>query len=182
MKIAILALAATILLAPMAHSDTTFGRWSTGVTGDKSGVYASTVNDEGSVFGEYCYFSTKICSWNIAIDMVCEKDAYYPVLANSDKGAASLMLQCVGPMTGNSLYYQYVFNNWKDVEKLIKTGSKLGIATPLQSDQFKVYRFLLDGMTQSTASVETPFWAAVAANGGKSSTTKPTNTTKSEIL
>jgi hypothetical protein len=180
MKIAILALAATIFLAPMAHSDTTFGHWSTGATSDKSGVYAATANDDGAVFGKYCYFSTKNCSWHIAIDMVCEKDAYYPVLANSDKGATSLVLRCVGPMTGNNLY-QYVFNNWKDVEKTIKTGSRLGIAMPLQSDQFKVYRFLLDGMTQSTDSVETPFFAAVAANNGKS-TTKPTNTTTSEIL
>jgi len=46
---------------------------------------------------------------------------------NSDKGAANLVLQCVGPMTGNS---QYVFNHSKDVEEFMKTGSKLGIATP----------------------------------------------------
>ena len=180
MRIAILALAATILFAPMSHSDTTFGHWSTGATSDKSGVYAATANDDGAVFGKYCYFSTKDCSWHIAVDMVCEKGAFYPVLANSNKGAASLVLQCVGPMTGNDLY-QYVFNNWKDVEKIIKTGSRLGIATPLQSDQFKVYRFLLDGMTQSTDSVETPFFAAVAPKNGKS-TKKPTNTTTSEIL
>jgi hypothetical protein len=180
MKIAILIVIAAILLAPRAHSDTTFSHWSTGATSDKSGVYAATANDDGAVFGKYCYFSSKNCTWNIAIDMACEKGAYYPVLANSEKGAASLVLQCVGPMTGNNLY-QYVFNNWKDVEKIIKTSSKLGIATPLQSDQFKVYRFLLDGMTQSTDSVETPFWAAVAANNGKSNT-KPTNTTTSEIL
>ncbi len=181
MKVVILALAATILLAPMAHSDTTFGHWFTGATSDKSGVYAATANDDGAVFGKYCYFSTKDCTWDIAIDMVCEKGAYYPVLANSDKGATSLVLQCVGPMTGNK-FYQYVFNDWKDVEKIIKTGSRLGIATPLQSDQFKVYRFLLDGMTQSTDSVETSFFAAVAASSNGKSTTKPTNTTTSEIL
>jgi hypothetical protein len=180
MKIAIIALAATILFAPMAHSDTTFGHWFTGATNNKSGVYAATANDDGAVFGKYCYFSTKVCTWDIAVDMACEKSAFYPVLASSDKGATSLVLQCVGPMTGSNLY-QYVFNNWEDVEKLIKTGSRLGIATPLQSDQFKVYRFLLDGMTQSTDSIETPFFAAVAANNSKS-TTKPRSTTTSEVL
>lgn len=180
MKTAIPATIILMLLAPMAHSDTTFGHWSTGATSDKSGVYAATANDDGAVFGKYCYFSTKDCSWHIAIDMACEKEAYYPVLLNSDNGAASVMLQCVGPMKGSNLF-QYVFNNWKDVEKIVKTGSRVGIATPLQSDQFKVYRFLLDGMTQATDSVETPFFAAVAAISPKN-TTKPTKTTTSEIL
>lgn len=180
MKISILALAVTILLVPMAHSDATFGHWSTGATTDKGAVYAATANDDGAVFGKYCYFATKSCSWHIALDMVCEKDSYYPVLANSDKGAANLVLQCVGPMTGSN-FYQYVFGNWKDVEKIITASSRLGIATPLQSDQFKVYRFLLDGMSQSADSIETSFFAAVAGNNSKS-TAKPKNSTTSEVL
>lgn len=180
MKTALLALTATIFFAPIAHSDTTFGHWFTGATNDKNGVFAVTANDEGAIFGKYCFFATKNCSWHLAIDMVCEKDAYYPVLANTDKGAANLVLQCAGPMVGNKLY-EYVFNNWKDVEKILTAGSKLGIATPLQSDQFKVYRFLLDGMSQSTDSVETPFFASVAASNNKSTRTVK-STTSSEIL
>jgi len=77
-KIAILAIAATILLAPIAHSGTIFAHWSTGATNDSSSVFAASANDDGAVFGKHCHFSTQDCSWHIAADMACEKGAYYP--------------------------------------------------------------------------------------------------------
>jgi hypothetical protein len=128
---------------------------------------------------QFCDFPRTVMTPKCAINRfhLLLAQAYLTLLR---QGAAHLMLQCVGPVNGNSLY-RYVFNNWKDVEKIIRNGSKLGIATPLQSDQFKVYRFLLDGMAQSTNSIETSFFAAVQAGSNKS-TTKPVKGATSEIL
>jgi hypothetical protein len=76
--------------------------------------------------------------------------------------------------------YSFGFKNWQDLELLLKSGARIGIATPMQSDQFKVYRFLLDGLTQSTKSIEEPFFAAVASP--KSKPVEPTKSTVTSTL
>lgn len=179
MKTAFLALTLTILSVQLAQADTNFGHWSIGTTTNKAMAYAATANDDGAIFGEYCGFSSKKCSWEIGIDMACTKGADYPVLANTDKGAINLTLLCVGPMPGGILY-EYIFKNWKDLENVAKSGSMIGIAAPLQADQFKVYRFVLDGLNQSTNSLESSFFASVGNASGKN--TKPVLSTQSEIL
>jgi hypothetical protein len=173
----IISLVALALLTQLAKAGTDFGHWTTGATSDKGAVYAATANDSGAIFGEYCFFSSKVCSWHLALDMKCEKGADYPVLANSDKGAISLVLTCVGETSGG--FYQYVFKNWQQVENIAREGAMIGIATPLQSDQFKVYRFLLDGLNRSTRSVESAFFASVGTAPGKN--TRPVST-QSETL
>ena len=174
----IISLLALTFLTPLAQADTTYGHWTTGATGDKGAIYAATANDSGAIFGEYCFFSSKVCSWHLALDMKCEKGADYPVLANSDKGAMSLVLTCVGETSAG--FYQFVFKNWQQVENIAREGSMIGIATPLQADQFKVYRFLLDGLNQSTRSVESAFFGSVGATPGKN--TKQVVNTQSVVL
>jgi hypothetical protein len=153
------------------------GHWITGITDGKSAVYAATLNDDGFVFGKYCFFASKTCSWHVALDMSCDADATYPVLASTDKGASTFSLKCVGKM--DDTHYEYVFTNWKDLEKLVNKGDRLGIVTPLQSDQFRVYRFILDGLAQTTGTVESDFFSAVNPKNGS---TKPVSSTTSETL
>ncbi len=152
------------------------GHWFTGMTSNKAAVYAATANDDGFVFGQYCYFSEKSCSWYVALDMGCEQNSTYPILASTDKGAATFTLKCIGKM--DESHYTYVFTNWKDLEALIMTGARLGIATPLQSDQFRVYRFSLDGLVATTGEVEKDFFAAVTDKGK----TRNVSSTSSETL
>jgi hypothetical protein len=165
-------------LSNLARAESTFGHWTTGVVTNNAGVYAATINDSGAILGEYCYFSSKSCTWTLGVDLSCDKDHSYPVLANTDKGAAYFDIVCVGRQE-NGLY-SFGFKNWQDLELLLKSGARIGIATPMQSDQFKVYRFLLDGLTQSTKSIEEPFFAAVASP--KSKPVEPTKSTVTSTL
>lgn len=158
-------LLAMFIVPAVAQTQTEVGRWTTGVTPNKTGVYAATMNDSGAILGEYCFFASKSCSWVIDIDSACEKDHVYPVLGNTDKGAAHFELVCKGQLASG--LYGYVFKNWQDLERLIKAGARVGIATPSQADQFKVSRFMLDGLAQSTKSIEAPFFAAVAGANGQ---------------
>ena len=176
-KLAILVLTA-LCLPNLGQAESKFGHWVTGVVSDNSGVYAATVNDSGAILGEYCYFSSKSCTWTLAVDSTCDKDQSYPVLANTDKGAAYFDIVCIGRQE-NGLF-SFGFKNWQDLERLLKSGARIGIATPMQSDQFKVFRFMLDGLTQSTKSMETPFFAAVASP--KSRQGVPVNSTVTDTL
>lgn len=130
------------------------------------------------MLGEYCYFTEKSCHWYIAINTSCEKGVVSPILGNTDKGAASLEMLCVGSRVGK--LYQYEFRNWKSLEGLIKSGSRVGFAMPMQEDQFTVHRFLLDGLAKATIDVETDFSAAVSAPNTPKS--RPVNSTKTEVL
>lgn len=140
--------------------DVTFGSWVSGSMADNSGFYAATVNDSGDVFGEYCSFESKSCFWVLAVDSGCEKNSVYPTLGNTDKGAASLELVCAGP--GESKW-RYTFQNWKELESLVKQGTRLGLAMPMKADEFRVHRFLLNGLIAATTMTENTFAAALNA-------------------
>jgi hypothetical protein len=166
-----------MMMSGQCFSAPSAGHWSTGMTNGKSAVYAATSNDDGFVFGKYCFFSSKTCSWHVALNMSCNTDATYPVLASTEKGASAFSLICVGKM--DDTHYEYVFTDWKGLEQLVSHGDRLGIVTSLQSDQFRVYRFLLDGLPQTTSEVETDFFSAVTP---KNSSTSNILSTASETL
>lgn len=169
---------AALIFPFVVQAQTTFGSWTTGVIENSAGVYAATMNDSGAILGEYCYYATKTCQWIIAVDSTCVKEQEYPVLANTDKGAASFTLHCNG-LQANGLY-SFSFRDWKDLETMIRAGARLGIATPMQTDQFKVYRFLLNGLNASTQNIEGPFFAAVKATPAPPK--RPTNSTATDVL
>ncbi len=156
---------AALVLTNSARADGSVGHWTTGTLNNHRGVYSATMNDSGALLGEYCFYGSKTCSWMLAVDTACEKDHVYPVLANTDQGAAYFDLVCNG-LQENGLYSFY-FKNWQDLEHLLKSGARIGIATPMQADQFKVFRFLLDGLSESTKSMEIPFFAAVTSPNPK---------------
>lgn len=159
----IVSAAVVLSLLPMTiDAQTSFGHWMTGPINDKAGFYAATVNESNDIFGEYCYFATKTCTWYVAMDSVCEKDHVYPVLGNTDQGAAPLELVCVGQF--DEAHYSYAFRHWQDLERLVKTAKRVGLAMPMKEDQFQVHRFLLDGITASTKQLETGFFAAVGSS------------------
>jgi hypothetical protein len=159
------------------QAQATFGHWTTGEIQNNAGLYAATMNDSGALLGEYCFNATKVCQWKVGVDSVCEKGAEYPVLANTDKGAASFILVCDGQQT-NGLY-AFTFKNWKDLEGMIKAGERLGIATPMQIDQFKVFRFQLDGLNAAIKSMESTFVANLQL---QKPAIKPAHSTTTDVL
>src|SRR5579872_4687063 len=85
----------TILLfacnAGAQSNNRTYGQWTVGVQNNNAGFYASTVNDSGLAFGEYCNFKSKSCFWLVAADSACDNGHKYPTLGNTDQGAAGLV-------------------------------------------------------------------------------------------
>ncbi len=130
-----------------------FGKW-TVVTDDPTMMYAVVFNDSGALFGQYCYPEKGSCLWLISTSTSCEKDHKYPVLANSDGGAVPLTIQCQGSIgKGSDVKYAYVFTDFDEVTNLVKNATRIGFAVPLQSDQFKVVRFPVDGSAEALAAL-----------------------------
>lgn len=160
-----------------AAEDQHYGDW---VVGRGNGfLYASTINDSGLALGEYCYSSSKKCTWLLAIDSTCNDGDKYPTLGNTDEGAASLVLECGGKLEDPQRYV-LVFQDWKSLESLMQKSTRLGLAVPMQSDQFKVYRFSLDGMKKAQAIMETAFFSNVAPKGA--SPVRPMQNTSTSTL
>lgn len=147
--------------AQAQENNRTYGNWTVGLQNNNLGYYASTVNDSDLILGEYCYFSSKSCTWIVGGDTECVNNASYPTLGNTDQGAAPLELLCMGkPATINN--YAYAFKNWKLLEGMIKRSTMLGLAVPMKGDQFTVWRFSLTGMNAALADMESTFFGRVS--------------------
>lgn len=139
----------------------TFQDWT--VSSTTSGMYAATTNDSGEVLGEFCYYSSKTCEWEIGMHAACKKDLEGIVLANSESAATPLEVGCTGKLEDNPLY-SYVFKSWQNLESAIHDSSRVGFAVPLASDQFTVVRFSLVGRSDAQQAMEKAFFAK-AKNG-----------------
>ncbi|QPK63285.1 hypothetical protein IVG45_21180 [Methylomonas sp. LL1] len=126
-----------------------FGSWFVDVSKSGGFLYAATVNDSGNFFGQYCYPGSGSCMWFLGMKVSCKEGEQYPVLVNSDVGSNQLQLLCTGKLD-NSLY-RYAFTDFDAVDEVVKKGLRVGFAAPLQSDQFTVIRFNLDGSNRAVA-------------------------------
>src|SRR5437667_8824905 len=120
-----------------------FGEWAVDIK-DPNVFFAVTLNDSDHLIGQYCYTSEHSCVWLLAMSTRCKKGDTYPVLANSDAGAASLQLLCDGQLENG--HYRYVFTGFDDVDKLVRDSkTRIGFAFPMEGDEFRVVRFDLRG-------------------------------------
>ena len=115
---------------------------------DSDTMYAVTMNDSGSLFGQYCFASTRSCVYLIALGTGCEKGRRYSILANTDVGTSYHEIYCDGELEGGK--FRYVFTDFGTIDFLVATAAKVGFAMPLQDDQFKIIRFDLDGGASAT--------------------------------
>lgn len=136
-----------------------FGSWSTGRNAKSGTVYAVTMNDSGDVFGEYCFASDSSCVWLLGTSTGCKIGSSYPVLANSDAGAASLGVYCADKLHDGTS--SYAFTDFKTMQNIVERGTKLGIALPLLGDHFRVLRFALGGSNRAISVMEAEFDAEI---------------------
>lgn len=131
-----------------------FGDWQVSYTDDKNWILAITINDSGNSFGKICQLSKGKCYWTFTASFPCKiGDTGFPLLANANEdGAASVDVVCSGKTGDDS--YRYIFTNWKAIESLIQKSTRIGFAVPMQSDNFTVVRFSLDGMAKSIENIE----------------------------
>jgi hypothetical protein len=142
-----------------------FGAWAAGVLDGKEGVFAATVNDSGGVLGQYCYREAGSCLWLLANDINCEDGAKYPVLVNTDSGAANTTIRCV-KVDGKA---RYVFEVFDLIDDAVRSASWFGIAFPMEDGRFQVSRFSMQGAAQAVSLMRK---AAEASAKPASSTTK----------
>lgn len=137
-----------VAIAAFSHGvgAATFGSWSTGAADDGSNLYAVTINDSGALLGQYCYPGSDTCLWLLGMSLACDKDDSYPVLANSEEGAAQLKVSCQG--TYENLH-TYVFEEFDSVDRIVRSGKRVGFAFPTKSDQFRIIRFDLNGSARA---------------------------------
>lgn len=144
------------LLTPalaVAAEPVTIGNWMVGLSNDRDSTYAGNVNDSGSVLMETCSTSKDSCLWIVTLDSECKEGNTYPVLMNSEEGAAASSVKCMGESaSGNT--YRYLFTDWKTLEGVILKGKRVGFAFPMQSDQFTVVRFALEGIDEAAPAAE----------------------------
>ncbi|MFD2176100.1 hypothetical protein [Veronia pacifica] len=104
--------------------------------------YAATINNNDQIFGKYCYFSSENCLYLIGVDITCEAGSEYPALVNAESAAMHVTLYCGDKFMDQNVL---VIEPYEDIDLAIKQGEQLGIAVPMESGQFQVSRFSLDG-------------------------------------
>lgn len=149
MRLVLLCLASIAAIVSNGYSYAeSFGEWHTGATESKEKLFfAITVNDSGNLLGQFCSPDTGNCIWLLGMSASCNEGDQYPVLTNSDKGAAHILVYCDTKLD-NGLY-RYVFTDFDTINDFVMKGSKIGFAVPLQSDQFRVVRFNLVGSNRA---------------------------------
>lgn len=148
-----------ILLSVACHAATpgAYGNWSVGSS--SSGHYTFTTNDSGEVLGEYCFYKSATCQWELGLNTACKTGADGIFLANADTQATPLEVSCTGQLPDSALYV-YVFKNWKLLESALQSSSMIGFAVPLASDQFGVVRFSLLGRVTAQSAMESAFFGS----------------------
>lgn len=137
------ALALALMASPLCQAEPRLiGSWIVELdAGPSQVIYAATPNDAGNAFGQYCFLNTRACLYLIGMKAACTKGQQYPVLLNSDKGAAHHQVYCDGQLPDGR--YQYAFTDFKAIDTLARTARYIGFAIPLLQDQFQVIRFEL---------------------------------------
>lgn len=103
-------------------------------------------NESGVLFGQVCFPESDSCYWGLATNLKCDPGASYPVLVNTDAGATAMSLLCFKGGGGSGFY---VFADFDAVSTAIANGQRIGIAFPMQSGQFLVSRFSLNGWVEA---------------------------------
>jgi hypothetical protein len=130
------------------------GRWLQINANDSSGdLIAGTVSNDGkSYLASRCFRDIRKCAVIISAPTKCEKDAEYSMLINSDDGA----YHTVGICRLNGNQYEYILTPYSAILKIIsKDSGIIGFALPLESGEFRAYRFSLIGAKKALDEMHT---------------------------
>lgn len=131
--------------ASLAADPKKIGDWWVGPITGNEGLFAAIMNDSKAAFGQYCYEESSTCYYILATDLNCEEGNSYPVLVNGDAGASHHQLLCI-KVGGKT---RYAFKDFELIDGAVRESNRLGIAFPLESGQFQVSRFSLNGSVKA---------------------------------
>jgi hypothetical protein len=136
----------SLIYAGIAFAETGVSKdWIWNTEGDDF-YFAITTNSTEHILGQYCYIAEATCFYIVSLDIACEPGSSYPALVNSDKGADHIVLKCVHEYKGQNILAIYEFNK---TDELVRTASHLGIAVPMDNEQFEVITFSLIGSSDA---------------------------------
>jgi hypothetical protein len=137
-------------------------------------AYAATGNREGSVLGQFCYYSNGSCVYMVDLGIACQPDNEYPSILNSDAGVAEVRLVCSELSQGKYVFFVTPFDY---VDNIVKQADNVGFAVAMEEGVFKVVRFSLSG---SNHAIQMMRIGAEMLNGVKAE--KETNFKNEEYL
>ncbi len=110
---------------------------------DPSVMYAATMNDAGQMLAQFCDASDGSCVYAVGFQTQCDVGDTYPVMINSDIGAAYVEFHCAKQLKdmGNLM----VATDFDQLDGFVRKASRIGFALPMQGDRFKAVRFSLKG-------------------------------------
>ena len=104
------------------------------------GLYAATINDNRTVFCQYCYLAAGNRFSLLANDIDCEIDSNYPTLVNSASGTTSLEMHCFSSDEQSRM----AFTDFDSTDGIARKSKRLMVAYPMKTELFQVNRFSLD--------------------------------------
>jgi hypothetical protein len=126
------------------------GTWTESISKSGEFVHSSTLNDSGSFLGQFCYPANGKCMWLVGLKSRCTKGKRYPVLASGEGGASHVTMLCAGKKRiGEVEYSRYVLSKFKSIDKMVRSGARIGFALPMGSGRFRVVRFATTGAASS---------------------------------
>lgn len=105
-------------------------------------VYAATINEDGRILGQYCYFSDSSCIYLVSLGITCKAGSEYPSILNSTAGVVDVKLICGHEYQGENVF---IIKPFDDVDNLVKQADNVGFAVAMEEGTFKVVRFSLSG-------------------------------------
>lgn len=141
------AVALAALAALASAEERRVGAWSVGLTKERAGTFASTLDGRGGQLGQYCYPEQGTCVWVLAIDLVCEAGDRYPVVVNTESGAAVLEMLCLG-VDGKAAY---VFRDFEAIDGIVHRARRVVVALPTANGNFRFSQFSLEGAVRAVA-------------------------------
>jgi hypothetical protein len=118
-----------------------YGNWSTNIGGQTAEAY--TANESNSSFGLFC--AADQCLFYLHQARKCESGSRYSVLLNSARISTALTMQCT--RVGGNLFQ--ILDPFDAVLKATQSGDSIGFAVALQSGDFAVTRFSLNGVKKA---------------------------------
>jgi hypothetical protein len=141
-----------ICLAPLiASAEQRSGDWTYDTEDDGSGSLAAGVsNSSDQLLMQLCDLDSGNCFYSVNFAIQCDKDAKYPALVNTDEGSQAIEFLC-RPLERDM--HMLVVTEFDAIDKLVRTGTRIGFVIPMRGDQFKAVRFSLRGATRALDSM-----------------------------
>lgn len=117
---------------------------------------AGTENASGNAFGVMCVASANACYAFVTLsDTKCTQGNSVPMLMNSPVGSKGMQATCTIIDSTPPLHLM-ILDDFDGAVGAIESGGEIGLAFPLKSGKFEVYRFSTAGAVAAVREARTP--------------------------